>query len=157
MNFIFLLWFSISFVVINEWLGLGDEGIYVISTFEFHFDLQQTNRKQFKRVSSCIAFVSSSWLPTFAACLCSPSTSTCSRGLRSWLCGLTLLHQALWCFSVEIVSKNWLKGRFQWRYFNEATANKISMRDDHFRFKNCMIRLRVRGLQNRDNSLNVSA
>ena len=49
--------FSVSFVMIHDKeLLLGDKGM--LFKHEFHFDLQQIHRKQFKTVSSCSAFVS---------------------------------------------------------------------------------------------------
>ena len=49
--------FSVSFVMIHgKELLLGDKGM--LFKHEFHFDLQQIHRKQFKTVSSCSAFVS---------------------------------------------------------------------------------------------------
>ena len=60
MKFITLLWFSVSFVVIhdNNYNLLGKKRM--LFEQEFHFDLQQIHRKQFKTVSSYSAFVSSS-------------------------------------------------------------------------------------------------
>ena len=59
MKFFALLSFSVSFVMIHDKeLLVGDKGM--LFEHEFHFDLQQIHGKQFKKVLSCSAFVSSS-------------------------------------------------------------------------------------------------